>query len=200
MTIYCYDLEFLEDGETIELISIGIVAEDGRELYLVNRDFRWKRIAHSRWYAPRKWNVRHQWLVDNVVPSLPKLYGDARLHYAGSGPFGLIDWQDPAFRSHAAIAKKVREFLLADGEPELWADFGAYDHVALCQLWGPMIALPKGLPMYTNDIQQEAARLGVPWGQLPKQEEGNHNALADARHNRVKRSYLSAVAAKAVAT
>lgn len=28
---YFYDTEFIEDGHTIELISIGVVAEDGRE-------------------------------------------------------------------------------------------------------------------------------------------------------------------------
>lgn len=33
MTIYCYDTEFLEDGRTIDLISIGIVCEDGRSPY-----------------------------------------------------------------------------------------------------------------------------------------------------------------------
>jgi hypothetical protein len=27
---YYYDTEFIEDGRTIDLISIGIVAEDGR--------------------------------------------------------------------------------------------------------------------------------------------------------------------------
>ena len=32
-----YDTEFIENGRTIELISIGMVAEDGRELYLVNQ-------------------------------------------------------------------------------------------------------------------------------------------------------------------
>ena len=30
-----YDTEFLEDGKTIDLISIGMVAEDGREYYAV---------------------------------------------------------------------------------------------------------------------------------------------------------------------
>jgi hypothetical protein len=30
---YFYDCEFIEDGITIDLISIGIVAEDGREYY-----------------------------------------------------------------------------------------------------------------------------------------------------------------------
>lgn len=36
---YFYDTEFLEDGRTIELVSIGIVAEDGREYYAVSTDF-----------------------------------------------------------------------------------------------------------------------------------------------------------------
>lgn len=33
---YFLDTEFLEDGKTIELISIGIVCEDGREYYAVH--------------------------------------------------------------------------------------------------------------------------------------------------------------------
>ena len=33
---YFYDTEFIEDGSTIELISIGVVAEDGREYYAVS--------------------------------------------------------------------------------------------------------------------------------------------------------------------
>lgn len=36
---YFYDTEFIEDGTTIELVSIGIVAEDGREYYAVSTDF-----------------------------------------------------------------------------------------------------------------------------------------------------------------
>ena len=30
---YWLDTEFIEDGKTIDLLSIGIVAEDGREFY-----------------------------------------------------------------------------------------------------------------------------------------------------------------------
>ncbi|MFE9575378.1 3'-5' exoribonuclease domain-containing protein [Nocardia sp. NPDC006044] len=55
---YWYDTEFLENGATIELISIGIVAEDGREYYAVNADAPWDRIA------------QHPWLTCNVVPHL----------------------------------------------------------------------------------------------------------------------------------
>ncbi len=36
---YFYDCEFIEDGRTIELISIGVVAEDGREFYAVSTEF-----------------------------------------------------------------------------------------------------------------------------------------------------------------
>jgi hypothetical protein len=36
---YFYDCEFIEDGRTIELVSIGVVAEDDREFYAVSTQF-----------------------------------------------------------------------------------------------------------------------------------------------------------------
>ncbi|MBM9466923.1 polyadenylate-specific 3'-exoribonuclease AS [Nakamurella sp. YIM 132084] len=39
MARYFYDCEFIEDGRTIELVSIGVVAEDGREYYAVSTEF-----------------------------------------------------------------------------------------------------------------------------------------------------------------
>jgi hypothetical protein len=54
-----------------------------------------------------------------------------------------------------------------------------------------MVDLPPGVPMFTNDIQQEARRRGITWGELPKQEGGEHNALADARHNQTVRRWLA---------
>ena len=80
------------------------------------------------------------------------------------------------------IANEVRDFILATPGRELWAWYAAYDHVVLCQLWGTMVQLPKGVPMWTNDLKQEAERLGNP--RVPEQESGEHDALADARHSR----------------
>jgi len=40
---YWFDTEFIEDCRTIDLLSIGMVAEDGRELYLENAE-----ADHSR--------------------------------------------------------------------------------------------------------------------------------------------------------
>jgi hypothetical protein len=173
-----YDTEFLEDGKTIELISIGMVREDGAELYCVNRDAPWKRIKH------------HEWLMANVVPGLPQPHGDWIRHMPKSWP---IDFNNPAVKDRAEIAAEVRRFLLDSlGEPELWAWYGAYDHVVLAQLFGRMIDLPTGIPMWTNDLRQEVHRLDNPT--MPEQPSGLHNALEDARHLRVMHDHLTALA------
>jgi hypothetical protein len=162
-----YDCEFLEDGKTIELISIGMVAEDGRELYLVNRDAPWKRIK------------KDDWLMANVVPHLPQPHGDWCNHMPKRWP---IDFHNNAVQDRATIATAVRQFLQTTPDLELWADYGAYDHVVLCQLFGRMIDLPSGVPMFTHDLQHELHRLGGP--PMPEQAAGLHNALEDARHLR----------------
>ena len=173
---YYYDCEFLDDGRTIDLISIGIVGEDGREYYAVNLDAPWKRI------------YKHEWLCEHVLPSLPRIYGDERNRVGRRNPHAL-DFQNPSFKWHAVIADEVREFLLfGHRKPELWAWYADYDHVALCQLWGSMVYLPAGIPMYTRDLKQECDRLGNP--KMPAQLEGEHNALDDARHNVVRARFL----------
>ena len=70
------------------------------------------------------------------------------------------------------VAREVRCFILAAPDPELWAWCGAYDHVALCQLWGRMIDLPKGVPMWTNDLKQEAERAPGSTGAYPSMGDG----------------------------
>jgi hypothetical protein len=156
---FFYDTEFHEDedGSTIDLISIGIVAEDGREFYAVNLDADWSRI-HA-----------HTWLEANVVPLLPS--------------YGNKSWQ-----TRAQIRAGVRQFLT--GNVELWADYSAYDHVALAQLFGTMMDLPRGIPMFTNDVRAMAGWLGASERSLPPQFGSQHDALADARHVKAIHDYL----------
>lgn len=175
MTKVFYDCEFIEDGRTIDLISIGMVAEDGRELYAVNRDMPIRRIR------------RHDWLMANVVPHLPRGHGDRLNHMPKSW---LFDYADPSVWRRETIADRVRDFILDTSDVELWAWYGAYDHVALAWLYGPMSQLPEGIPMWTNDLRQEAARLGLSDADMPQQAGGHHNALADARHNQVMHEFL----------
>jgi hypothetical protein len=51
-----------------------------------------------------------------------------------------------------------------------------------------MMDLPEGFPYYCRDIRQEWDRLGNP--ELPKQGKGEHNALADARWNKLAWEHL----------
>jgi hypothetical protein len=173
-----YDTEFIEDGRTIDLISIGMIREDGTEYYAVSSEFDLKALAAS------------EWLMANVWPSLPQIRGDARMMALSSvrrrAPQhryvrALFARHDPAVKPRARIAREVAAFITAKPDPALWAWYGAYDHVALAQLFGRMIDLPRGVPMHTNDLKQECDRLGNP--RIPEQSSGVHNALADARHN-----------------
>lgn len=49
-----FDTEFLEDGRTIDLLSIGMVREDGATYYAINADFNVARTT--------------PWLRENVLP------------------------------------------------------------------------------------------------------------------------------------
>ncbi|MFF3092304.1 hypothetical protein [Streptomyces cyaneofuscatus] len=172
-----YDTEFLDDGRTIDLISIGMVAEDGREIYAVSSQFDQAAVQ------------RHGWLMANVWPSLP-------IHHNPPGFRGLdrLDITDPDVHPRAQIARMVQRFILETPDPQLWAYYSAYDHVAYAQLFGPMSNLPAGLPMQTDDLVTEAKRLGLTPADLPQQEAGHHNAIADARHNLVMAQYLDSIA------
>jgi 3' exoribonuclease, RNase T-like len=147
---YWFDTEFIEDGRTIDLISIGIVAEDGRKFYC-EFDFDHRRAS--------------PWVKENVIP-----------HLKG----------DTTYRK-AIAAKLITEF--CGEKPEFWAYYGAYDWVALCQLFGTMMDLPKSWPMYVRDVKQLCDQLGNP--KLPEQGKGEHHALADAEWTKAAWQYLS---------
>lgn len=173
---YTYDFEFKEDGKTIDPISMGMVNMDtGKELYLVFNDFDTRRVAQD-------W-----WLMQNVMPSIQHetfVVAD----FEGAPVVRDIYVTDPAAVSREEGADRLLQFVQGDKDIEWWNWYGAYDHVALCQLFGRMIDLPKGFPMYSNDIKQLHKAAGYP--AMPKQPEGLHNALADARFNVVRYNYL----------
>jgi len=170
---YWFDTEFIDNGKTIDLLSIGIVAEDGRELYLCNQD--------------AKLNNATEWVIWNVYPSLGVKHG---LEWYWDAP--VVDVDSPATSKsrvvpHHAIRDRVRVFVGAD-PPEFWGYYADYDWVVLCQLFGRMVDLPKGWPMYCRDLKQLCDDLGNP--ELPRQC-NTHHALDDARWIREMYLFLS---------
>lgn len=149
---YFIDTEFIErgPGHPIKFLSIGIVADDGRELYceignasdLIRADFAL---------------YRDPWLRDNVLPHL--------------GSHGM---------TRAEIKQRILAFI-GDDKPEFWAYFADYDWVVMCQLFGRMIDLPKGWPMYCRDLKQRMDDRGFGRDLLPEQGDAEHSALNDAR-------------------
>lgn len=179
---YFYDFEFAENGQRIDIISLGVVAEDGRELYLQHAGFDIARCG--------------PFVRAHVLPQLTQCLSIdgstgliTRPRHQAQGQCGRprCPW-----RTRAQMADELLRFIaLGDGgKIELWGYYAAYDHVALAQLFGPMADWPALLPMWTHDIKQLCAFLGDP--QLPDQGIGEHNALADARWNKAAWEWLNA--------
>ena len=159
---FYYDFEFIDDGRTIDPLSLGMVCEDGTELYLVNVEADVSRA--------------NDWVRENVLPFLSN--GKAQFVTRPQMMSNVL-----AFVSgrcvHMGEAGEPVTFL----EPEFWGYYSAYDHVALAQLFGPMVELPKGWPFYTRDVEQHAEDWGYEedFYALAPAEGQAHSALDDAR-------------------
>src|SRR5688500_10884999 len=130
---YFYDCEFIEDGRLIDLVSIGVVDEHGREFYAVSTEFDDSRAL--------------PWVRRNVLDKLPSPADKA--------------WRSRE-RIRDDLYEFLVEPLQPGDEMELWAWFAAYDHVALAQLWGAMPALPREIPRFTRDLRQRWDDVGRP--------------------------------------
>lgn len=155
---YYIDTEFSERGPKypIELISLGIVAQDGRLFYAMSNEF--------------DADECNNWVRENVFPQL-HLSPDVLAQAGNGNPHCGVPLR--------YLASLVREFIRKDPTPEFWAYFADYDWVVFCQIFGTMTDLPQGWPQYCNDIVQLNISLGVL--DLPVQTTPVHNALNDAR-------------------
>jgi hypothetical protein len=186
-----FDCEFNEDGQTIDLISIGIAAEDGREYYACNQEAQLHRVndwvranvlpklppydghlaANPKTVMSRLWKSRKEIAQDVVLftggPSTPLNHNPYGLHW---------EQRDIVYKSTWLPTHE-------DSTPiEFWAYFADYDWVALCQLYGTMMQLPPSFPMFCQDLKQLSVDVGGPTH--PPDPKDEHNALADARWNR----------------
>lgn len=169
---YFIDTEFIEGFHKplfgkrrhfIDLISIGIICEDGRTYQAISKEFRYEDAD--------------QWVKDNVLMPLYRetVSGDQRNYI---GPF---EFHKRFGKTNKKIAEEIRQFVFKeckdgfdyndgtvldsemkrgewaikdDPKPEFYAYYADYDWVVFCSLFGRMIDLPAGFPMYCKDLKQ----------------------------------------------
>lgn len=214
---YFIDQEFIEGWHKpflgkrrhhIDLISIGIVAEDGREFYAISNEFNpkdaneWVRAnvlqpminEHIQEYNGdyRNFILDKYEGVDLVssVKILQEMKGQSNRHIAHD-IVCFIYPNEPSL-DYMPRLKAAQQFELSDKsqKPEFYGYYADYDWVLFCSLFGSMIDLPKGFPMYCRDLKQsldeKAVFLASSVDEIKKLEKypkqiNEHNALADAR-------------------
>lgn len=192
---YFIDTEFIEDFHKplfgkrrhfIDLISIGIVAEDGREYYAISNEFKRKNAD--------------LWVKENVIPKLNEVpFVNEKIKTSkGIEIIPVLKSQKQSTKNNNTIIGEVKDFFgcwrdqhfwIVGDKIEIYGYYADYDWVLFCSLFGRMIDLPKGFPMYCKDLKQyfDDAQLREKYNlkeqpDYPKQK-NEHNALDDARWN-----------------
>lgn len=200
----------------IDLVSIGIVSENGNEYYAICNEFDEK-------YADK-------WVKENVLnPIYSELYQKQTPYEKTHFSFGTKTLLKRYGKSKKQIAQDIFEFCTKDTltlekakyynvdysyqDIQFYAYYADYDWVLFCTLFGRMIDLPKGFPMYCRDLKQmlddklESSKIWSHGTDLnfkinaikndedfskycPKQE-NEHNALDDAKWNHKLHNFIS---------
>lgn len=201
---YFLDTEFIEGFHKpifgkrrhfIDLISIGIVCEDGREYYAISTEFNPKDAD--------------DWVRKNVISGLP----DRNVGFYDSP---RRKQESLLWKSNAQIVNDILAFVYPDifknfktvekefyqrskeygwntEQPKLYAYYADYDWVLFCSLFGRMIDLPKGFPMYCRDLKQrfdEEFTEDIKKDQRYPSQKDEHNALDDARWNKKLHAFM----------
>lgn len=160
---YFLDFEFIEGFHKplfgkrrhfIDMISVGIVAEDGREYYAISNEWEYKDAD--------------KWVQKNIIiPLYSKTVSGNGRNY-----FSAASFHKHFGKSNDTIAKEIVDFIYPNclynhedclpihvGDPRgelplFYGYFCDYDWVLFCSLFGRMIDLPKGFPIYCRDLKQ----------------------------------------------
>lgn len=163
MCNYFLDTEFIETPGHIELISIGLVSETGREYYAVNSDC--------------DCTNADDWVLENVLRKMPE-YNTKDNNLRAT----------TVLKTTKDIRNEIYEFCGQDKgeECEFYGFYSSYDWVVFCWIFGKMIDLPSGFPKYCIDLKQMMWQLGLDseWKHKYCPDPiGEHNALVDAKWN-----------------
>lgn len=255
---------------TIDLISIGIVSEDGRELYEISKDFNLK-DAWNRYDLKERWingvctKHKEYWIRENVLYPIFRgllVKEGIELDFVGYSTkdmcnrYSFKDFKNLVNKygkTNKEIAEQIKLFtkqentlhklVSKEGEDlgsvlfyhkrdndirdwenkhpnctkttynakiDFYAYYADYDWVVFCWLFGKMIDLPNGFPMYCRDLQQmldekqqylleqhgDVFRVPIKnyFDSYPTQDPNKqHNAIEDARWNQQLFNFLKSI-------
>ena len=174
---YFLDTEFIEKPNTIELISIGIKCEDGRKYYAISSEYDYSKAS--------------DWVKNNIILDIfEESKKSLNITYEEMLP-SLTNIHKFVGKKISEIKGEILEFVgypnYEKGKPEFWGYYSDYDWVVFCWIFGAMIDLPEGFPMYCKDLKQLADESNKPKFYYPSKE---HNALEDAIWNHEFYKYL----------
>jgi hypothetical protein len=187
-------LPFNKPRWSIEMISIGLVKSSGETYYAINKNFKLSRC--------------NEWVRKNVISKLPSKYLIEEIEQddpdTGFGHGKLV--LNPLYKTTEEIKADIIKF--AGIHPVFKAYYADYDWVVFCTMFGTMMDLPEGFPMYCRDLKKSLDervsfmetwydKTGVPdifqskldrikkHQDYPKQhEDDEHTALSDAQWNK----------------
>ena len=168
--------------------------------------------------------IKEYWIRENVLKpiyyDLIKFeFGENSEHIVGELSYKTFkELLQKHGKTNKQIAEEVKEFVYEmsfkdnlgnaiihennwlNGKPQFYGYYSAYDHVALCWLFGKMIDLPKGFPMYTRDLKQELDAIEEQSScEVLKnhpnypQQTNEHSAIHDARWNKQLHQFLKSL-------
>jgi len=170
---YWIDSEFVETPGHIELISIGIVCEDGRTYYAVNTEANLENAS--------------AWVKNNVLKNMPEYcpaYNDLRKYSFSEKERGKAQGKKTIENIKTEIYNWCGQNNNVPEDCEFWGYYSDYDWVLFCWLFGTMMDLPKGFPKFCLDVKQlmeQYKHFDKTWKEHnhPDPKEA-HNALVDA--------------------
>lgn len=157
----CEFNEYVREGtNTIDLFTLAIVADEdashreGKSLYMVFKDFN----IEDAW---DKYQIEDGqkvfWLRDNV---LQPFFEQVCHQEEKERPFTKETLKEAVQEwgyTKEQAQKKIIEFIQPEKEDyvEFWGYYADYDWVVFCWIFGRMIDLPEGFPMFCHDIKQD---------------------------------------------
>ena len=232
MASYFIDTEFLEGTQkrrilgielpkyfdtksTIDLISIGLVSEDGREYYAISKDFNleeaWNKLATTTHVDEEP----YYWIRENVLkPIFIELVDRWALLEIQAHKFNFTTGYNPPIKftyknlkklinkygkTNTQIAEEIKEFVYnptsvkplgTEESIEFYGYYADYDWVVFCWLFGSMINLPNKWPMYCKDLKQTLDELQI--SSIPESV-SEHNALVDAIWNEKLHNHINLI-------